>query len=158
MKIEIDLKEIFTEGDEESSESIQEALKTSIIYEVVGKIESEYKEQIDEQIRKIADERVKELFDEVYKKEFEKQLFETEIKESSYNNEPKVPFKVFIKNKIQSLCIGSYDNITEIINSVASKKAKEIRDKYDLLFASQIVNKISEQGLLKDEKLKELLK
>lgn len=155
MKIEINLKEIFIDEDQDGS--IQEALKADIIYETVSKIKKEYKDKIEEQIKKIAEERIKELLSEEYKKEFKKQFYETKIKENSYTNAKKISFKEFVKNKIEEYSDCGYNDITDLIEKLADKNAKNLKKRYDLMFASQIVNKLGEQNLLSDKKIKELL-
>ena len=52
---------------------------------------------------------------------------------------------------------NNYRNADEVISKEAEKFSKQMKDRYDLLFASQLVAKMSNAGMLKDDVAKILL-
>lgn len=70
-----------------------------------------------------------------------------EIKESSYSDK-KISIEDWIKSQFNANC--GYHNANAKITELAKKFGDEMKQRYDLLFASQIVAKLDEHGLLKE--------
>lgn len=52
---------------------------------------------------------------------------------------------------------GNYNRLPDIVKKKAEETIKEIKNRYDLLFASQMITKLNEQNLLKDGVFKALM-
>lgn len=91
---------------------------------------------------------------EYIQKEVKDFISEGKIRKSSYNKE-----EILIKDWIKEKFTGDtgYNNTEKVIKSLAKDFGKELKERYDLLFASQLVAKMSETGLLKEDVAKLLL-
>lgn len=149
MKLEIELKEFWVEEQEE----LEPALKSFVIHEAVMKINNQIKDRvekhIDMEVKRQVEENMYRLINNLIKT-----IIETEKVKSRYGKD-EVTLSDYIKEVFTR---NNHDNkIDEAVKNIAKTQAAELKNRYDLLFASQIVTKINEQGLLKDDVAKLLL-
>lgn len=149
MKFTITLDDFWL--DEE--QSLEPALKEHIIREVTAHINSSIKQKVEEHVTR----RVKE--------EVEKKLFRTidaaivtslqtgMIKGS--NNQTMVTIDEYIRDLFSST--SRWNTVPEQIKKVAEACADSMKSRYDLTFASQLVVKMNQNGLLKKDVAKLLL-
>jgi hypothetical protein len=72
-----------------------------------------------------------------------------------YSNDKEVTVLEYIQADFNAN--SGYSSPKDQIQNLAKKFGDELKQRYDLLFASQIVAKLSENGLLKDSVVKMLL-
>lgn len=130
MKFTVELDEFWMDED---SGTLDEKLKSYVIHDVIMQIKSGIREKIETEISSQIQKQLEQCMYEYIQKEVKDFISEGKIRKSSYNNTEKV------------------------IKSLAKDFGKELKERYDLLFASQLVAKMSETGLLKEDVAKLLL-
>lgn len=109
-------------------------------------IETEITNVVKEQIEETLREQIQVLVADV--------ISTGEIRVDSYSDN-KIPIKDWIKKKFNGNC--GYGSAENQIKELAKKFGDEMKQRYDLLFASQIVAKLDEHGLLKEDIAKLLI-
>lgn len=152
MKIEIDISEFYLDEDRE----LEPALRQFIIREVTNSINSNIKKQVEgltndllvNVIQSELQTRVKVLIDEFVKTGTVKDR-------SGYGSDSgkSKPISEWIGDQVRA----SNSDIVESIKKLAATQVNQLKAQYDLLFATQIVNKIKEAGYLKEDAAKLLL-
>ena len=82
-------------------------------------------------------------------------FIKTGLIRSSRDSKMMIPIQEYILEKFTYQ--SGWDKPDDIIKKLAEKFAVELKQRYDIMFASQIVNKLNENGLLKDEAIVKLL-
>ena len=149
MKITIDISDFYLDEEQD----IETALKQQIIHQVVNAIDKSIKEKVEKQISlEVKDVVEKTLYQKISKAIGE--VIKTSVFKRRSNNEIGT-IEEYIKDCLSYN--GNWNSFDEQIKKLAQMHAKEIKDRYDLLFASQIVSKLGENGLLNSEAAKLLL-
>ena len=151
MKFTVELDEFWMDED---SGTLDEKLKSYVIHDVIMQIKKDIKEKIETEISFQVKQQLGHCMYEYIQKEVKDFISEGKIRTSSYNNE-----EILIKDWIKERFTGDtgYNNPEQVIKSLAKDFGKEMKERYDLLFASQLVAKMSETGLLKEDVAKLLL-
>ena len=159
LNIEVDLSDIYS--DYENEESLNELVKDEITNRVKNEVWSKFKEegftafcqQLERKINLDKDLKIQETFNHLFE--------EKKCKKDYYNPKELVTVKEYIENKIENEYFQNTSNfealIKKHIENFTSSYSKELKDRHDMLFASQIVLKMNEQGLLKDGVAQSLL-
>jgi len=170
-----DLYEEFYEGDS-SGESFNRQILDNIRHEVKRSIWSEFqkttldqfKAKIDSELSKEKDAEITRIVQKVFSER------KIKIKEETKNNpEPEmVTLFEYIQDKIEkdyfsmgmtaeTLLSGKFrdlqTSVEKSVSSSAELMSSEIKQRYDLLFASQLVSKMNQAGMLKDDVAKLLI-
>lgn len=157
MKITIDLEDLVNDLIEDGGEdqfNLKEGIKTSIIRSVAYQRFDKEIESMREQAKNLFKGKISEKIDEVVAKQVERIIKEDKFKYNSYEDEKTL--SEYIKDRyIASTRSGV--NLDEITKKIANKAAEELKDRYDLLFASQMVSRLDQLGLLKEDAAKILL-
>lgn len=135
-------------------ESLTHAIESNIKFQVLEEIDAKIKDKVDTHItRKVSEEIEKNMYRQM--NSFIADFIKTGEVKSSHNSSKMVSIEEFIKEKfVYSSGWGSPD---ETIKKLAEKFSLEMKNRYDLLFASQLVAKMNESGLLKKDVAKILL-
>lgn len=153
LNIEVDLSDLYADYDNEET-SLNELVKQDITHRVKNEVWNKFKEegftafcqQLERKINLDKDLKAQEIINHLFE--------EKKCKKDYYNPKELVTVKEFIENKIQKEYIQNTSNfetlIRKHIETFTSAYTKELKDRHDMLFASQIVLKMNEQGLLKD--------
>lgn len=151
MKFTVELDEFWMDED---SGTLDEKLKSYVIHDVIMQIKSGIREKIETEISSQIQKQLEQCMYEYIQKEVKDFISEGKIRKSSYNKE-----EILIKDWIKEKFTGDtgYNNPEKVIKSLAKDFGKEMKERYDLLFASQLVAKMSEAGLLKEDVAKLLL-
>lgn len=164
MKITIDLEDLVNDFAENASQGeygiedqfeLKKELKQSIISQVTH---NHFRNEIIEMRSKAHDflkKRIAEKIDEVVEKQVERIIREDKFKYNSYEGEKTL--SEYIKDRFIGATRDSKVNLDKITKDIAVNMASELKDRYDLLFASQIVTKLNEQGMLKEDVARLLL-
>lgn len=151
MKFTIEIEDFYLDEEKE----LEPALKQSIIHEVVGEIKKSIQVKIEDHIKTEVKRQVE---DGLYRKiNFAiAEIVETEkVKSDEYNSKEMIPLKDFIK-KIFVANTG-WNSPTDTIKNLAKKFGDEMKIRYDIMFATQIVNKMKENNFLRDDVAEKLL-
>lgn len=140
MKITIDLENFFLDEDQNLEEGLKNYVTREVLSTIWKSIEGQVKNQIEFQIKveaekKIAD-RVSETITEIIAKG-----------ETTYNREV-MTFEKMIEVMFHNN--STYNSVNDRVASISKATAEEIKRRYDLSFASQLVAKMKELGLVND--------
>lgn len=146
MKYTIEVNDFYLEDAE-----LESTLKEHIIREVVGQIEKSIQKRVEDHITL----KVKaEIESRMYR--FMNLAIEQIISTEKLKVDGKeMTLAEYIKREFTERT--GYRNPSDTIATLAKKFGDEMKGRYDLLFASQLVAKMNNNGLLKDEVAKLLL-
>jgi len=147
MKFTIDLEDFWLDRDDE----IVPALKAHIIRDVVAKIEATIKDKIEKHIT----EEVKKRIDERMTDKMNQFIDDVIASETIKVSGEEISLTDWIKKQFQTN--QGYRSPHESIVGVAKKHAEDMKARYDLMFATQIVSKMTENGFIEKEVAEKLL-
>lgn len=164
IKVEVDLSDFYdeSEGEEDFSAQIKDAIawdvKQQILKDWKGKITDEFKSYVVAEIEKSKTSFINDTLKEL--------AVDAKIKKSYYSDEM-VSIKDYIIEKLEQTQLSN-DAVQEFIRNetknennrlekIAKSFTTELKERYDLLFASQIVSKLNGNGMLKDKVAKLIL-
>ncbi len=151
MKFTVEIDEFWLDED---SNGFEEELKTSIKNDVIREIKKSMDDKIQSEISRIAKDMIEKSMYSHIQSKVKEVIKNGTIKKDGYSND-EITIEAWIKSKF----IGNsgYGSPDESIKKLAKQFGDEMKQRYDLLFASQIVAKLNEQGLLKEDVAKLLL-
>lgn len=150
MKITVDVSDFYLDEDD----NIESGLTKQITNQVVRTIQESIKDKVEKQITM----EVKDRVEKTMYKEITKAIMEVIQKgefPSRNNSSVLVSIETYVKECLNYN--GGWQSFSDTVKKIASDYAAELKKRYDLLFASQIVAKMSDSGLLKEEAVKLLL-
>lgn len=150
IKIQVELDDLWIEEDE----SIDDAIKKHIVFTVTDNIWAKIKGKVDSDITKKITKEIEESLQQKIQERIDL-LIENDTYKVNGEGET-VSIKKMITNEFEGHT-NSYYSVTDGIKRSAKRFADELRERYDLVNAAQIVTKLSEKGLLKDDNIKKLL-
>lgn len=145
MKIEVNITDFWLE---EEGESLEEALKSAIKSDVLAQIKQSIKEKVDVQLVQVLKEEVeKELAFQL--RGFVSNAIATDQIPSRQDRTKMVTLQEYIRE-----CFAvsrNFEDIERQIKKIGETFATDLKSRYDLFFASQVVAKLNESGLLKED-------
>ena len=149
INVTIDLDDLWT--DESSiSEEISMEIKRKVLDEIWNKL----KPAVEDQITRATKNEVEKMYCRKINT-FIDEFFETGELKSPKNSNEKMSLKEYIYYQIQNNT--GWNSPNENIKKLAQQFGNDMKNRYDLLFASQLVAKMNENGLLKEDVAKKLL-
>jgi len=147
MRFTVEVEDFWLE-EEELSVALQQAVKN----EVISSIRKDIKDQVSAFMDKILKE---EIYDQMQTRVtiLMSEFVESGKVKGRYSGDGEMTVNEWIAKEFK----GSNESILKYVNESAKKQTDELKRRYDLLFASQIVSKINEQGLLKEDVARLLL-
>lgn len=164
MKITIDLEDLVNDFIEDAHQGeygiedqfeLKEEIKQAIVKQVSY---ANFRNEIAEMRSKaheLLKKRVAEKLDEIIEKQVDRIIKEDKVK-FGYSSEPVTLFE-YIQKVYMDTSYNRKLKLEDIAKSIADKRAEQMKDRYDLLFASQFVSKLDTIGLLKPDAAKILL-
>lgn len=168
INVTVDLAEFYNEDQENS---FSEEIKMEIAARVKAQVWKDFEERALSQMKQL----VIHEFDKQKTKQIEKLVKKVigseKIKKSDYSNE-QITFEEYITENLKNNYFSERQTAESVLRNYISNFetkfnneikqnsesiAKELRDRYDLLFASQIVTKLNENGMLKSDVARLLL-
>lgn len=147
MKFTVEIEEFWLE-EENLSDALQEAVKNSVLRQIQDNIKNQVETLVQTKILTVINSeletRAKVLTDEFVAK--------GKVK-GRYSNDPERTVEEYIASEFRA----KDSDFRSYIEKITKNQVIELKNRYDLLFASQIVTKINEQGLLKEDVAKLLL-
>ena len=163
IKVEVDLSEFYNEEDEATfSEQIKGAIvwdvKQQILKDWKSKMTDEFTSHVVSEIEKSKTNYVDEILREL--------AVDAKIKKRYSSNEM-ISITDYIKESLERQQLSDDAikdfirketmNETDRLKKISSSFTSELKERYDLMFASQIVSKLNENGMLKDKVAKLIL-
>lgn len=156
INVTVDLADFYSEDDESTfSEQIKEVIASSVKQKVLAdwkeKISHEFNRAVIEEIEKQKEHFIIEVLTEL--------VVNAKVKKCYSSNEM-ISISDWIKSELERTQL-SERKLNDFLESLTTKKSeeisKELKNRYDILFASQIVAKLHENGMLKEDVAKLLL-
>lgn len=144
MKFTIEVEDFYMEeGDLESN------LKSHIINACVSKITSDLKVKIEDGVQKEVKAQVEQT---LYRKigSFVTESIENDKIKGRYANDPEMTLQEWVKLQFTEKAREKAPT-DAVIEKLAKQFGEELKKRYDLLFASQLVTKMKDSGFLKEE-------
>ena len=153
IQVELNLEDVFEEAMYNEA-TLKEEFTSSVRLAVVRELKEKFKDElmreisnpISEKIEDIARESISDLIENASKKKYKFRI--------DYMEE-ELTVDELIRGRIKEIVDSS---IETIISSRAKSFVDELRKRYDMAFATFIVDNMRKQNMLKDEKIAELLK
>lgn len=147
MKFTVDVENFWIE-EADLSKELQSQVQRHIVAEIRESVKTQVNNFMDQHIRAVINaelqSRVQILMDEI--------IATGKIK-GDYSSDPQITVKEYIVKNFAN----RKPDITAAIAKQVTQHFEELKNRYDLLFATQLITKIKEQGMLKDEAVKMLL-
>lgn len=149
MKIQVEIDDFYLDG-----EDIEQSLKNFILQECVQKISKSIEKKIDDQIERQVKLLIeKSLSNKIIQKATE--FIDKGTVKSRNDSSKMVSIEEYIRQEFEYN--SGWSSHKESIKRIAENYGKDLKQRSDLLFASQIVAKLGENGLLKENVAKMLL-
>ena len=161
--VTIDLAEMFTADHidtrgsgydmEVDGVSFQDAIKSAIKNDIVQQVLAEWRKECSAGFTKEILAVVGSMKDGYIAGVMESIAQEKLVDGGRWGSSEKISIYDTIKAQLLSYFVqaGTDAKITKIAQDLAVAQAKEAKDRYDLLFASQLVAKMNDSGLLRDD-------
>jgi uncharacterized membrane-anchored protein YjiN (DUF445 family) len=141
MKFVVEVEDFWLE-EEDLATGLQNAIKGEVIQRIREDIKKQVDAFMDKHIKEVLNEEIK-VRVEVLMTDF---LAKGKVK-GSYTNDPECTVNEWIAKSFKS----ANETITKYISTATTQQVNELKQRYDLLFASQIVSKLNGQGMLKED-------
>ncbi len=156
INVTVDLSEFYSEPE---AENFSQQIKDYIVFEVKQQMFKEFKKELTDEFFRLIRESFESQKTFFVNKIFNELVLDAKIKKP-YSGEELISINDWMKQELERLQLND-QNLRKIIETqtkAASEViAKELKVRYDLLFASQIITKINENGMLKEDVAKLLL-
>jgi len=150
MKIEINISDFYLDEDDDLEQGLKNYIKRDVINQIYASIQEKVQEEITSQVIEVVEENLSTEISAAIKTQIEI----GKIK-SRYDRSKEVTLAEYTKECFVQH--SGYNSFDSNIKQLADGFAKEMKGRYDLLFASQLVAKMNENGLLKEDIAKLLL-
>jgi len=157
IKVEVDLSEFYSEDDDVS---FSQAIKQQIAHEVKMQVVADWKNKIGEEFNKAIVAEVEKQKQKLITDTFTELVVNSKVKKR-YSSGEMCSISEWISDELERTQIGDgrlKDFLTAQTTKTSDSISKTLKDRYDMLFASQIVAKLHENGMLKEDVAKLLLK
>jgi len=154
LTFDVNLEDVWSEEDETLDEALKVYIKDSVLREVTDKLKEQALKALTAEIKKAMDLTVSSVIESTVKDSVRKASEEGLI---VYNGK-EVLIKDHAKEMFTRESSWNRNNALDCIKEMAKKFAEEMKARYDLAFASQVVATMNENGLLKEDVLKTLAK
>ena len=155
LTVNVDLEDFFQNEDETLQESIVRAIETSVI----RRLEKDFRDKINDDFYKKIIEKFLSEKDAKVKEIIEKAFNEDRVKKS-YSSDDMVTFAEYVTETLKKdLNSPNFDaKIKAISDKVSETAFEEMKKRYDVYFAAQIIEKLSAAGMLAQGVAESILK
>lgn len=153
MKLKVDLDDFYLDEEDDLVQAIKDFVVNKVTSTIWDRVEEKIKQKIldlcNENIQKIIDEKIETYLTEMLDKEM--------IKKDRWSDEL-VSLQEYVSTAFNEDFDNDYRRILErIVEGKAKDICEEIKKRYDLLFASQLISKMNDQNMLKEDIAKLIL-
>lgn len=144
MTITINVDEFWLDEESDFEESLKKYIVEQATYKVFGKIKNELLEKIHIKVEEEVYEKVEEFMRDFIKQNANK----LEMKVGYGQTVPlEEGVRSILSNRAENYAMSS---ITKLVEAYAKSFVDDLRKRYDLLFASQVITKLNENKMLKE--------
>ncbi len=165
INVTVDLEDFYSE----SEESFNEQILDHISYQVKNQIWTEFKnkglevftKKINEELHNGKEEEIERIVHKIFTEKKLRNLDGSRGKSEEYITlfefiEHKITHDYFSPNKTADSLLNNrinekYIQFNKSVSDAANEISGQLKDRYDMLFASQIVNNLNKAGMLKDD-------
>jgi len=160
LNITVDLEDLFVETREDGEIiNIQEEIKSEIVSKVKSEVWALFSKTAKEEINTLLIREITSIKDILITEKIRELLISAKIRKSTFDKS-----EITVTDYILEQLKGTYGETTKTsneIDKVVSNNAhiitNQLKNRYDMLFASQLVNNMKQAGMLKDDVAKLLL-
>lgn len=152
MKFTIEIEDFYL--DEESD--LEPALKKHIIHDCIRQITTALKDKIEDGVNKEVKAQVEKGLSRKITS-FVTECIESDKIKGRYSSDPEMTLQEWVKQRFIETA-REKSPVDDVIQKLAKQFGEEMKKRYDLLFASQLVAKMKDSGFLKEEAVQLLLK
>jgi hypothetical protein len=159
INVTVDLEDFYPEEEGGNiSEQVKELISNQVKNEIWKKFEKDgfesFCNQVERKINLDKDLKIKECLDTLFK--------DKKTRKSRWDANKLLSIEEYINENVDAEYFHNGNKFDVMVRDYLSKKTesigKDLKDRYDLLFASQIVSNLNKNGMLKDDIAKILLK
>jgi hypothetical protein len=150
MKFTVELKEFWLNEEEELEPALKKHVVQTVVREILKSVETKINDAVTIEVKRQIDATISRKIQSMVANSIKNDKFKGE-----YSSDGLVTMEEIIKKRLSNT--SGFQNPQEIIKKIADNFGSELKKRYDLLFASQIVASLSTNGLLKDDAVKLLL-
>lgn len=143
--LEISMDEIFVD---EYDEDLQSSLQRHIIYESVQAIWKKVKDKVESTVNAKAIALIESKMDSMIYDEIMAIIKEDRIKARFGKDQS---LQEFVESKFNGSNSRHGKSVDEVVAQLAKQFGEDMKNRYDSLFASQLIIKLRDQGMLKEE-------
>ncbi len=159
MKFTIEVEDFYLDEGMELEQGLKDYVRENVIKDIWHKIDK----KVEEHISRIVKEEVTQKMTVKMNTEIKRIIDEEKIKNPGFKNsnyqdtkdKEYVTLAEYLKNEF--INGYGYNSPLSTIKDLAKKFSDELKQRYDLMFAAQIVDKMAQQGLLKENIAKQLI-
>lgn len=156
INVTVDLSDFYSEDETSFSEQI----KSAIAYDVRQQVLADWKVKIGAEFNSAVIAEVEKQKEQFITSALNELVVNAKVKKR-YSSNDMISISEWITEELERTQL-SENKLRDFLNSQTTKASdkisKELKDRYDMLFASQIVAKLHENGMLKEDVAKLLLK
>lgn len=160
INVTVDLDDMYTESSEfQEGASFTEEIKAAIMHEVKGKVLAQFRENGELAFTAEAKKQIDEVKDGFIIGIMQKLVSDAKIRKYGSGQEM-ITTEEYIIDQLKTSSLGERQVsvwLDEKFKQIADSVAKQMIERYDLKFAAQIVAKLNDNGMLKDDIAKILL-
>lgn len=151
MKFIIEVSDFYLDEEQD----LESALKKHLIYEITKQINDAIKQKVEDGVTKEVKAQVEQSLYRKIAKLTEDVIASDKVK-GRYSNSPELTLTEYIKELFVQTARDKAP-VDATIQKLANAFGEELKKRYDLLFASQLVAKMKESGFIKEEVIALLL-
>lgn len=135
MKFTIEVEDFYMDG-EELSEALSSHIKNQVVFIIEKSIKDRVEEHITRKVKADVEERMYRFMNLAIEEIIQKEKLKV--------NDKEMTLAEYIRHRFQER--SHWQNADDSIRKAAEKFGAEMKNRYDLLFASQIVSKLNNEG------------
>lgn len=149
MKFTVEVDDFYLE-EEELSHALSDYIKRDVVSQIQKSIKDRVEKQIEMEVKSTVEKTMyKQITSEI------ENVIKTGMTKSRKDSKEQVTLEQYTRECFYAN--SGWQNFDDIIKKLAQNFSTELKQRYDLLFASQIVAKLNENGFLKDDVAKLIL-
>ncbi len=145
MKVLVEFEDFWLSEDGEIDIAIQQYITQKVAAQVWNKVSEKIKESIDSTVKKMVDEQLKTKIAVAVESIIGSPDFKVE---GQYSSDGMLTIDEYVKSSFERNT--GWRSPADAVATKAKNYGNEMKNRYDLMFASQLVAKMNENGLLKD--------
>lgn len=156
INVSVDLSELYSEGDEISMSS---EIKSFVADEVKRRVSEDFMKKVDEMYYEKLRGLISEAKETIILDRFKFLVSENKVKSSSYQKEP-ISVNEWLNEELRKMIVNDSSlkqKLDAMVTKTVESITKQIKDRYDMLFATQLITKMNEVNLLNVDAAKMLL-